>query len=135
MMLSTWIVSCFLIHHRLEPKTQHILALENDLDVRQQPHPILMLEENTGRDQHAAEDDPMEKGNTLNKIHQHMISMNLLTKTKQWLKRHPLLLHPESLLEPNPLRIHAVNPHLINPGSGDLWEKYQQDGDWYIIDI
>ena len=89
-----------------------------------------MLEENTGRDEHAAEDDPLEKENTLNKIHQHMISMDLLTKTKQWLNRHPLLLHPESL---PPFPINTPSIQSVNPGSGALWEKYMKDGDWTVL--
>ena len=130
MFLFTWMISCFLLRYRLVLKTQQILALKTDLDVRQQPHPILMLEENTGRDEHAAEDDPLEKENTLNKIHQHMISMDLLTRTKQWLNRHPLLLHPESL---PPFPINTPSIQSVDPGSGALWEKYMKDGDWTVI--
>lgn len=127
MFLFTWMISCFLLRYHLVLKTQQILSLRTDLDIRQQPQPILMLEENTGRDEHAAEDDPLEKENTLNKIHQHMISMDLLTRTKQWLNRYPLLLHPESL-PPFP-----INTQPVDPGSGALWEKYMKDGDWTVL--
>lgn len=133
MFLSTWVISCFLLRYRLVLENQHRMSLRTDIDVQQLQLFPRLEEENTGRDEHAAEDDPLEKENTLNKIHQHMISMNLLTKTKQWLNRSPFLLHPESLHDSNIPCIHNVDPHPVEPGSGALWEKYMKDGDWTVL--
>lgn len=155
MFLYTWILSCFIIRNtdlqiHAIPATYTAfkyrpflgLSLRTSRFIKQfrlqlhylyeldiiEPYRIHLLEENTGRDEHAAEEDPLEKENTLNKIHQHLISKNLLTKYKKWLNRNPLLLQPESLPEYNIPHIQSVDP-----GSGALWEKYQRDGDWTVL--
>ena len=72
------------------------------------------------------DDDDAE---TLNKIHHHMLSKGVMKRFQQLQEKVKHLSHPNILQCFTDFRDKTSWIEPINIGSGELWEKFQQDGE------